>query len=250
MKIPLSDRLLACCGFIKSGDRVADIGCDHGYLGIHLLKSGIARSVIAADVNEGPLQSAMRNAVKFSVRGKMSFYLSDGVRSIPRDFDVMVCAGMGADTIMSILSAAPWLQNDQYQLILQCQSKRPELRQWLYDNGYRISRETLAKDGKFIYTVMEVVWGPGQQPSPAEFYISPQLLEDAHPLLPDYYSRVKGGLELTISGLERSGDERLPIYREILADLGLPVLSMKEAGITADIAEDGKTFAENAMIKA
>ena len=38
MKIPLSDRLLACCNFVKRGDRVADIGCDHGYLGIHLLQ--------------------------------------------------------------------------------------------------------------------------------------------------------------------------------------------------------------------
>ncbi len=36
----------------------------------------------------------------------------------------------------------------------------------------------------------------------------------------------------------------------ILADLGLEIQSMKEAGVTADIVEDGKTFAENAMIKA
>jgi XTP/dITP diphosphohydrolase len=38
--------------------------------------------------------------------------------------------------------------------------------------------------------------------------------------------------------------------RAILADLGIPVLSMKEAGITADIVEDGKSFEENADIKA
>ena len=131
MKIPLSDRLLACCGFVHPGDRVADIGCDHGYLGIHLLKTGIARSIIAADVNEAPLQSAMRNSIKFGVRDKMDFYLSDGVRNIPRDFDTMVCAGMGADTMISILEAAPWLKNEQYRLILQCQSRRPELRRYL-----------------------------------------------------------------------------------------------------------------------
>ena len=34
VKIPLSNRLLACCGYVKPGDRVADVGCDHGYLGI------------------------------------------------------------------------------------------------------------------------------------------------------------------------------------------------------------------------
>ncbi len=38
--------------------------------------------------------------------------------------------------------------------------------------------------------------------------------------------------------------------KEILADLEIPVLSMKEAGITADILENGKSFEENADIKA
>ena len=219
MKLPISTRLLACAGFVHRGDRVADIGCDHGYLSIHLLTNGIAASAIAADVNEGPLQSAMRNSMKYGVRKKMEFYLSDGARNIPRDFDCMVCAGMGADTIMHILSDAPWLQDPKYRLILQCQSKRPELRQWLYDAGYRINRETLAKDGKFVYSVMEMVFDPGHGITPAETYITKQLLEDNHPLLPEYYDRVKSGVELTIMGLKRSGDDRLPIYEDILSDL-------------------------------
>ena len=219
MKIPLSTRLLACCQFVNRGDRVADVGCDHGYLSIHLLSQGIAKSCIASDVAEGPLQSAMRNAHKFGVKNKMEFYLSDGVRNIPRDFDTLVCAGMGADTMMSIFGAAPWLKDSKDRLILQCQSKRPELRQWLYDEGFRINRETLAKDGKFVYTIMEAVYDPGHGITPAQTYITPQLLESNHPLLAEYYGRVKSGVELTISGLERSNDDRLPIYRNILADL-------------------------------
>jgi len=220
MKIPLSNRLLACCGFVNPGDRVADIGCDHGYLSIHLLKNGIASSVIAADINEGPLQSAMRNVRKFGVSENIHFYLSDGARNIPRDFDCMVCAGMGADTIMSIIHySSEWLKNPKYRLILQCQSKRPELRQWLYDEGFRINRETLAKDGKFVYTVMEVVYDPGHGITPAETYITPQLLEDNHPLLPEYHERVKSGVELTIFGMTRANDDQLPIYQNILSDL-------------------------------
>ena len=219
MKLPLSTRLLACCSFVNHGDRVADVGCDHGYLSIHLLQSGIAASVIASDINEGPLQSALHNAAKYGVGDKITFFLSDGVRNIPRDFDCMVCAGMGADTMISILSAAPWLQDPRYRLILQCQSKRPELRQWLYDAGYRINRETLAKDGKFVYSVMEVVYDPGQSITPAQTYITPQLLADNHPLLPEYYERVKHGVELTIFGLKRAEDSQLPIFEAILADL-------------------------------
>ena len=220
MKLPLSTRLEACCQFIMPGDRVADIGCDHGYLGIHLLKTGIASSMIEADINRGPLDAARRNAVKFGVKDKMTFYLSDGLRDIPRDFDVLVCAGMGADTIMSIIHHAyDWLADPKYRLILQCQSKRPELRQWLYDKGFRINRETLAKDGKFVYSIMEVVFDPGHGISPAETYITPQLLADNHPLLPEYYERVKSGVELTIFGLRKAQDDRLPIYENILRDL-------------------------------
>ena len=221
MKLPLSDRLLACANFVKKGSRVADIGCDHGYLSLYLLQQGIASSVIASDVNAGPLESARRNAAKFGFQEKIEFYLSDGVRSIPRDFDTMVCAGMGADTMMSIIADAydEWLADPKYTLILQCQSKRPELRQWLYDKGFRISRETLAKDGKFVYSVMEVVFDPGHGITPAETYISPQLLADNHPLLPEYYERVKHGVELTVMGMQRSGDDQLPIYENILKEL-------------------------------
>ena len=219
MKLPLSDRLLACCSFVRPGDRVADVGCDHGYLSIHLLKTGAASSVIASDVAQGPLQSAMRNAVKFGVKDKITFCLSDGVRSIPRDFDCMVCAGMGADTMMSILGAAPWLKDPKYRLILQCQSKRPELRKWLYDQGFSISRETLAKDGKFVYSIMEVVYAPGQTITPAQCYITPQLLEDRHPLLPEYYERVCYGVNLTVQGMRRSADGQLGDFEEILRQL-------------------------------
>ena len=110
MNLPLSRRLRECCKFIRPGDRVADIGCDHGYLGLHLLQRGTASFVFAADVNEGPLQSALRNARKYGLEEKMAFCLSDGVKNVPRDFDVMVCAGMGADTMVSILEAASWLK--------------------------------------------------------------------------------------------------------------------------------------------
>ena len=219
MKIPLSNRLLACCDFVHSGDRVADVGCDHGYLGIYLLKNEIASSVIESDINEMPLESAKANAAKFGTLGKTTFCLSNGVQNIPRDFDTLVCAGMGADTIISILEDAPWLQTSRYRLILQCQSKRPELRQWLSQNGYRIHRETLAKDGKFVYAIMEVVYAPGHPLTLAQTYLSPALLSSGHPLLEEYSSRVLGNLRVTVEGLKRSGGEGLSHFENILHQL-------------------------------
>ncbi len=219
MKIPMSNRLLACCSLVKPGARVADIGCDHGYLGIYLLTNGIASSTIESDVAEQPLESARRNARKFGVGKRMTFCLSDGVQALPRDFDTMVCAGMGADTIISILSNSPWLNDPRYQLILQCQSRRPELRQWLYDAGYHIEKETLAQDGKFIYTIMDARFGPANGLTPAQTFLSPQLLDDAHPLLPAFYDRVIGGVRTTVDGMRRSNSDQLPVYEQILSDL-------------------------------
>ena len=181
MKLPISDRLLACCAFVNPGDRIADVGCDHGYLSIHLLTNGIAASAIASDLREGPLQSARDNAAKFGVREKIEFCLSDGVQNIPRDFNTLVCAGMGAHTMISILESAPWLRDSRYRMILQCQIKTPMLRQYLTEHGWAIAREAVLRDGKFLYTVMEVIFDP-QAPrlTPGQCYISPVLSgEDA-----------------------------------------------------------------------
>ena len=198
MKIPLSTRLEACCQFVKPGDRVADIGCDHGYLSIHLLTNGIARSCIASDVREGPLQSAQRNARKFGVAGKIEFFLSDGVEILPRDFDCMVCAGMGADTMIHILESAPWLKDEKYTLILQCQSKTPMLRRYLSEQGWQIKEEAALRDGRFLYTVMKLVYCPEEVAlTVGQWYFSPALL--AHPSkdLPAYYDWVVEGLRIS-----------------------------------------------------
>lgn len=217
MNLPISNRLLACCGFVAPGDRVADIGCDHGYLSIYLLTNGIASSVIASDINEQPLQSAVRNAEKYGVREKIQFFLSDGVRNIPRDFDTLVCAGMGADTMVSILDSAPWLKSKQYRLILQCQSKTPMLRQYLSQNGWRITEESVLRDGKFLYTVMEVYYEP-EYPrlTEGEWYFPPALMENPGVELPEYFQRVLFSLRRAINGRGENAD---PVMEKALNEL-------------------------------
>lgn len=215
MKLPVSCRLLTCAGFVCPGDRVADIGCDHGYLGIHLLQSGIARSVIASDINEGPLQSAVVNAAKYGVKDRMEFYLSNGARNIPRDFDTMICAGMGADTMVQILEDAPWLKDSRYRLILQCQSKTPMLRKYLSEQGWRICEESCLRDGRFLYTVMEVRYEPGRPPlTPGECYFPPALLENPGQALPEYYRWVEEGLRISLA--HQCDPEKQQAFTELL----------------------------------
>lgn len=197
MNVPISPRLLACCNFVAPGDRVVDVGTDHGYLGIWLLQQGIADSVIASDIVPGPLSAAKANADKYGMTEKMEFYLSDGLRSVPRDFDTMVCAGMGADTMISILSAAPWMKDTKYRMILQCQSKTPMLRKYLSDNGWRITEETVLRDGRFLYTVMEVYYQPDYTKlDVGERYFPPALLENPSVYTVEYYRWVMEGLRI------------------------------------------------------
>ncbi len=215
MKLPISDRLLACAGFVRPGERIADVGCDHGYLSIHLLQQGIANSAICSDVREQPLQSARRNAKKYGLQDKMEFYLSDGVQSIPRDFDCMICAGMGADTMVSILDAAPWLKDKSYRLILQCQSKTPMLRQYLSRNGYVIAQEAVLRDGRFLYTVMQVLFDPdAPRLTPAQCYLPPMLSgEEADA----YRQWVIGGLRIATQ--HQNDPEKETILRKLEACL-------------------------------
>ena len=218
MKLPISDRLLACAGFVQKGDRVADIGCDHGYLSIYLLQNGIAAGCIAADVNEGPLRSAKTNARKFGVADRMEFCLSDGAQSIPHGFDVMVCAGMGADTMVHILKCAPWLRNPRYRLVLQCQSKTPMLRRYLSDHGWRIAEESVLRDGRFLYTVMNVVYDPAQPVQQAgEAYFPGVLLNNPSEDVPAYYRWVRDGLRIATAHQDDEEKKRALAYLEELA---------------------------------
>ena len=209
MKLPISPRLLACAQLVPPCRRAADVGCDHGYLAIHLLQSGAVESVIASDINEMPLQSALHNAVRYGVREKMSFYLSDGVRKIPRDFDCLICAGMGGDTMVSILEAAPWLRSDQYTLILQCQSKTPLLRRYLSGNGWAIDRETILRDGKLLYTVIRALWDPAApRLTVGGWYLPPAALENPPEIYAEYRDYVLNGLRITLAHQENSEKHR------------------------------------------
>lgn len=223
MKLPISKRLLCCASMVQPGSRVADIGTDHGYLGIYLLQSGAARHVIACDLRKDPLENARRNAKLFGVDGKMELRLSDGLEKIrPDEVDTVVMAGMGGDLIQRILSQCPWRKREGLQFILQPQSAGNVLRRWMCEDGFEIQREEPVQDGHFLYTVMDIRQGEPAPLTPGTEYASPALLASGSPLVGNYLARVENALQETVRGLtnaEKQRPERLAYFGQALLEI-------------------------------
>lgn len=222
MKLPISKRLLACAAYIRPGSRVADVGTDHGYLGIYLIREGIAGQVIALDLRPKPLDHAVENAKRHGAEENMQFRCCDGLAAVePGEVDTVVCAGMGSDLIVHILEEAPWLREPRFRLVLQPQSSGQDLRRWLLENGFSILRETLVEDGGFLYTVLEACFsGKKTALSPGRQFVSSQLLQSQSPLLGRYLKRLSASMEKTIAGLAQGNDrEKLEYYSAALAEV-------------------------------
>ena len=208
MKVPISNRLLLCAALVPPGSRAADIGTDHGYLAVHLLREGVCPFVTAADLREQPLQKARENAARFGVADRMQFLLSDGLQSIPPDAaGTIVMAGHGRRSdgahFTRLLRGSAMTR---YTLILQPQSAGQALRQYLAGHGFLIEREALAQDGHFLYTVLRAKKGTMPPLTPGQQYATPQLLAEGGPLLGAYLARIEAALAGTVRGLQKASE--------------------------------------------
>jgi tRNA (adenine22-N1)-methyltransferase len=148
----IAGRLCACAELVRQGAVLADIGTDHAYLPIFLLKEGIISRAYATDVNKGPLASAEENIRESGFSDSVTLMLCDGAAALADTdaTDYAIC-GMGGELIAEIIDAAPHLKNTSIRLILQPMSKQPELRRFLYKNGFTILKECYSRDTGKLY---------------------------------------------------------------------------------------------------
>ena len=179
---------------------VADIGTDHALLPVYMIQSGLCRSAYACDLNEGPLQRARQAIEKAEVGSLISCVKSDGLHSVPEDYDVLVIAGMGGDLISRILWEHPPVCAER--MILQPMTKPEVLRRFLFRHGYSIEREQAVTEGEKRYVVMTVL--PVATESFTEFdcYV-PQRL-DCVPDALDYIEKLLNSHQKRLQGLRRS----------------------------------------------
>ncbi len=151
----LNKRLQACAAYVRPQAHVCDVGTDHAQLAVYLIEEGIAQSVIASDIGEGPLASARATITKHGLSGKISTALSDGLMQVPGEgLTDIVIAGMGGETMVHILETCPF-SLAEIRLVLQPMTKADVLRDWLYRHGFAIRQETCVREERFLYAVMQ-----------------------------------------------------------------------------------------------
>lgn len=147
----LSNRLKAIVKFVEKKDSIVDVGCDHGYLSIYLTQNKLVKKVIASDINQNALNSAINNIKKSNLN--IETVLSDGIKDINlKGVNTLVISGMGTSTILHILSDNDKLNNIN-KLLLQSNNDHEILRKNLNLIGYYLEDETYTfEKGKWYVT--------------------------------------------------------------------------------------------------
>lgn len=200
----LSPRLFEISELIHNSKILYDIGTDHAYLPIYLIKSEKCEKCYACDINKGPLQMAEENIIKNSLQNKITTVLSDGLKNIDVEkADTIVIAGMGGELIQSILE--PFKEKlYKKHIILQPMNSFYQVRKFFSDNNLSIHSEKVAKEGEKLYIIIESYFEKGEKQTEKELLFSKYLLEEDYPLKKEYLQKMIDKYTVMYKGLEKS----------------------------------------------
>ena len=195
MAVHLSKRMEALARMVTPGNRLCDVGCDHGFLPIYLVQQKLIPSAIAMDIGEGPLLAAKTHIAEAGLETVITTRRSDGLAQVSEDeTDTILIAGMGGGIVIHILTEGRSVARKVKELILQPQSDIPHFRRFLSQIGWKVVEEELIlEDGKF-YPMMKVVHGEKEHisegtPYTLEEWFGGLLLKRRHPVLKEYLER-------------------------------------------------------------
>lgn len=186
----LTPRLKTIADLINDSEKMADVGTDHAYLPVYLLRSGKAKSAIAADVNQGPLNNAKTTINTYGLDEEIETRLGSGITPIKQnEIDTLVVAGMGGLLIRDILKDDMEKLNTIDTLILQPMIAQDELRKWLVTNGFQIVEERLAREEEKLYEIIVAQKGIETIEDEIYFEVGKKLIENKDPLLEEFLNR-------------------------------------------------------------
>ena len=187
----LSKRLKRIVEHVDKCESVADIGTDHGYIPIYLVKEGICEKAIASDINKGPIEKAKVNVAFEGVSNKVKCLLGSGLNPLKvGEVNGVILAGMGGNLTRDIL-LADMDKVKKYDFIILQPAQNPEvLREFLYKNDYEIIDEDLIKDEGRFYELFKVKYNENSEKlvfeDELEYEVSPLLREKGHPLFKEF----------------------------------------------------------------
>ena len=166
----LGPRLALCAEMVREGWLLCDVGTDHAYLPIWLLKSGRIPGALACDINPGPLEAAAGNARKYGEEHRLILRLSDGLQEVrPEEAEDIVVAGMGGKLMLRIIEETRWLTDAEKRLVLQPMSSVEELRLGLKRLGFSVLEERAVEDSGKVYSAFAAAY-IGAEPETDQLY--------------------------------------------------------------------------------
>ena len=187
----------------------ADIGCDHGYASLYMLKSNKCEKVVFSDISEKCLDKARSLLSDFIAEKRAEGVVSDGFNNLP-EVDLALIAGMGGEEIVKIFNNAKSLPDG---LVIQPMKNPEKVREYLVNNGYKIIKDYTFKSQRKYYDLIVAERG--------EDSYSPEELEFGRDNLKfkpsDFTEMINKEIDKLISYSlrEMSDDKRAEILRRV-----------------------------------
>lgn len=206
--MPLTDaRLTAIMEMLPVCRVTADIGADHGRLGVQLILSGHSDEVWFSDISADSLFKARALVERFKLNNQARFFVGDGAKALPTAPDAAVIAGMGGVTISQIITEAQGKFDNAF-LVLQPNVGTTELRKSLMDNGFAICDERVVRAAKRWYVLIAARKGAARY-SEKELIVGPKLLKKRNEALRGYAAFRLRVAEKAMQGAARSANAPL-----------------------------------------
>lgn len=185
----LSKRLNWILEKVDKCETIIDVGTDHGYIPIKLIKNNLAARAIASDINRDPLEKAKINAILEGVIEKIDLRLGGGLKPLKnKEVQGIIIAGMGGNLIRDILEADLDKVKEANYLILQPAQNPEVLREYLYTHEYEIIDEDICLDEGKYYELFKVKYEKNKITKLEDIFyeVSPIILKKKTEILKEY----------------------------------------------------------------
>lgn len=220
----LSVRLQAVADAVSTGKRPADIGCDHGYVSLYLVREKRCPGVIAMDLRKGPLKRAQANIQRYGLSDYIETRLSDGMEALQAgEADALILSGMGGRLCIRILQTGFARLGREFELVLQPQSDQFMVRDFLRQQGFEIIDEDMVIDEGKYYTVLKAC--PARRNGEADFQSD---ISSYRQIVEDYFGPIllKKRPAVFLSFLEKEREKTETLLQKVTKEER--VLELKE----------------------